>query len=41
MLKIIVRAKVNARAMLIKKVHWFLSYACNHKFAAFGCFAAG
>ena len=24
-----------------KKVHWFLSYVCNRKFAAFGCFAEG
>ena len=41
MLKIIARAKVDARAVLIKKVHWFLTYVCNRKFAAFGCFAAG
>ena len=23
-----------------QKVHWFFSYACNAKFAAFWCFAA-
>ena len=40
--KIIVRAKVDARAVLLKKkVHWFFSYACNRKFTAFECFAAG
>ena len=33
MLKIIARAKAEARAVLIKKVHWFLSYVCNGKFA--------
>ena len=39
--KIIARAKVDARAVLLKIVHWFLSYVCNRKFAAFGCFAPG
>ena len=34
MLKIIARAKAEARAVLIKKVHWFLSYVCKCKFAA-------
>ena len=23
------------------KIHWFLSFVCNSKFAAFECFAAG
>ena len=40
MVKMIARAKVDARAVLIKKVNWFLSYDCNRKFAAFRCFAA-
>ena len=37
--KIISGAKVAVRCH--KKFHWFFSYVCNPKFAAFWCFAAG
>ena len=37
----LLRELKSAPMCVIKKVHWFLSYVCNRKFAAFGCFAAG
>ena len=32
---IILGAKVDARAVTLKKVHWFFSHGCNPEFAAF------